>query len=68
MADAANLHANQRQLDSLGSDAKAWARAIESLDPKQASTAAGQREPDQRSSAEALGRWKSGVFGVSLCC
>jgi len=31
-------------------------------------SAEGQREPDQRSSAEALGRWKSGVFGISLCC
>lgn len=39
-ADAATLQANQRQLDALGSDSKAWARAIESLGPKQASTAA----------------------------
>ena len=39
-ADAATLQANQRQLDALGSDAKAWSHAIESLDPMQGAKAA----------------------------
>jgi hypothetical protein len=39
-ADAATLQTNQRQLDALGSDPKAWSRVIESLGPKQASQAA----------------------------